>query len=157
MGVRWGRTSQERATLGTHGGSPGGGDLAGGRRNAAISNAAVRIHREYLRRGPQHARTTIAGDLVVVMLHDALTRAERRLVDDGRTADVIRVRQTLQDTMRGDLVAAVEELIGRTVLAAMTATHIDPDLTCQILVLAPASTDRDGAGASTQRGGARDD
>jgi uncharacterized protein YbcI len=143
--------------LGTHPDSPAGQPLAGGRRNAAISDAAVRIHREYLRRGPQQARTTIAGDLVVVMLHDRLTPAERRLVDDGRVADVIRVRQTFQETMRGDLVAAVEELIGRTVLAAMTATHIDPDLTCQILVLAPASTDRDGAGASTQRGGARDD
>jgi uncharacterized protein YbcI len=144
--------------LGTHGGSRAGDDVAGGRRNAAISNAAVRIHREYLRRGPQRARTTITGDLVVVMLHDALTRAERRLVDAGRAADVIRVRQTFQDTMRGDLVAAVEELTDRTVLASMSANHIDPDLTCQILVLAPApaSTDGDGAGAPRDRRGATD-
>jgi uncharacterized protein YbcI len=139
--------------LGTHPGSPAG-DTAGGRRNAAISNAAVRIHREYLGRGPQHARTTITGDLVVVMLHDALTRAERRLVDDGRAADVIRVRQTWQDTMRGDLVAAVEELTGRTVLASMSAIHIDPDLTCHMVVLAPASAVGNRAGAPQARGGA---
>ena len=140
--------------MGTHPGSPAGDHLVGGRRNAAISNAAVRIQREYLRRGPQHARTTIAGDLVVVMLHDALTPAERRLVDDGRAADVIGVRQTFQDTMRADLVAAVEQLTGRTVLASMTANHIDPDLTCQTLVLAPASAD--GAGARPQGRGAPD-
>src|SRR3954471_3196873 len=97
IGVRWARTSQEARDVGTHGRSAGGDDLAGGRRNAAISNAPVRIHREYLGRGPQHARTTITGDLVVVMLHDGLT------LDEGRKADVIRVRQTLQDTTRGDL------------------------------------------------------
>jgi uncharacterized protein YbcI len=142
--------------LGTHPDSPAGQPLAGGRRNAAISDAAVRIHREYLRRGPQQARTTIAGDLVVVMLHDLLTPAERRLVDDGRVADVIRVRQTFEETMRGDLVAAVEQLTGRTVLAAMTANHIDPDLTCQLLVLEPASTAADAPGAPRQRGGAPD-
>jgi uncharacterized protein YbcI len=142
--------------LDTPPGSPAGDHLVGGRRNAAISNAAVRIYREYMRRGPQQARTTITGDLVVVMLHDALTRAERRLVDDGRVADVIRVRQTLQDTMRGDLVAAVEELTGRIVLAAMSANHIEPDLTCLVLVLARGSTDEAGPGASEPRGGAPD-
>jgi uncharacterized protein YbcI len=142
--------------VGTHGRSAGGDDLVGGRRNAAISNAAVRIHREYLGRGPQHARTTITGDLVVVMLHDALTRAERRLVDEGRKADVIRVRQTLQDTTRGDLAEAVEELAGRRVLASMSASHIDPDLTCHLLVLAPAATDGDAPGAHPARGGAPD-
>jgi uncharacterized protein YbcI len=140
--------------LGTHPDPPAGEPLAGGRRNAAISNAAVRIYREYLRRGPHQARTTIAGDLVVVMLHDLLTPAERRLVDDGRAADVIRVRQTFQETMRGDLVAAVEEVTGRPVLAAMTANHIDPDLTCQVLVLAPASNAGDAGRAPLQRGGA---
>jgi uncharacterized protein YbcI len=139
--------------MGTDPDPAAGEPLAGGRRNAAISDAAVRIHREYLRRGPQKARTIIAGDLVVVVLHDLLTPAERRLVDDGRVADVIRVRQTFQETMRGDLVAAVEELTGRTVLAAMTANHIDPDLTCQLLVLTPTSA---GAGAPRRRGGAPD-
>jgi hypothetical protein len=49
--------------------------------------------------------------------------------------------------MLGDLVAAVEELTGRAVIASMSANHIDPDLTCQILVLAAASTVGDGPGA----------
>jgi uncharacterized protein YbcI len=142
--------------LGTHVGPPAGDHLAGGRRNAAISNAAVRIHREHLGRGPRQARTTIAGDLVVVMLQDGLTRAERLLVDAGRAADVIHVRRTLQETMRGDLVAAVEELTGRTVLASMTANHIDPDLTCHLLVLAPATAAAHAAGAPGQQGDAAD-
>jgi hypothetical protein len=69
---------------------------------------------------------------------------------------VIRVRQTLQDTTRGDLVGAVEELAGRRVLASMSASHIDPDLTCHLLVLAPAATDGDAPGAHPARGGAPD-
>jgi uncharacterized protein YbcI len=108
-----------------------------GELSAAISNAAVRIHRDYLGRGPDKARTMIAGDLVVVLMEDTLTKAERSLVSAGRQDDVLRVRHTLQQTMSPELVTAVEQLCGRAVLAFMSANHIEPDLACEVLVLAP--------------------
>lgn len=108
-----------------------------GQLNAAISNAVVRIQREYFGRGPTKARAWAREDMVVVIMEDTLTKAERSLVADGRNEEVLNTRRSFQHTMRADVVAAVEELTGRTVIAFMSDTHIDPDLACEIFLLEP--------------------
>jgi uncharacterized protein YbcI len=113
--------------------------LSGGQLHAAISNAVVHIQREYLGRGPTKARTTVADNVIVVILEDTLTKVERGLVDAGDQDEVRRVRQRFQRTMRQDLVAAVEGLTGRSVLAFMSDNHIEPDLACEVFVLGPDS------------------
>jgi uncharacterized protein YbcI len=104
---------------------------------AAISNALVRIQHAYLGRGPSRVRTLIREDTVLVLMQDTLTRAERSLVAAGKDDEVLRVRDSLQRTMRSEIVAAVEALTGRPVLAFMSANHIDPDLACEVIVLQP--------------------
>ena len=120
---------------------------ADGQLSAAICNALVRIQREYLGRGPTRARASMRGDTIVVLMEDTLTKAERRLVGDGRQEEVVRMRYSLQQTMRDDIVAAVRELTGRAVLAFMSDTHIDPDLACEVIVLEPSPDDPGPAGA----------
>jgi uncharacterized protein YbcI len=39
--------------------------------------------------------------------------------------------------MQSDMVAAVEEATGRSVIAFMSDNHVEPDLACEIFVLAP--------------------
>ena len=117
------------------------GPPADGQLSAAICNALVRIQREYLGRGPTRARASVRGDTIVVLMEDTLTKAERRLVGDGRQEEVVRMRYSLQQTMRDDIVAAVRELTGREVVAFMSDTHIDPDLACEVIVLEPSSDD----------------
>jgi uncharacterized protein YbcI len=118
--------------------------LAGGQLQAAISNALVHLYREYLGRGPNRARTTLRDDVLVVIMEDTLTTAERSLVRDGKESEVLGVRESFQRTMRADMVAAVEGLSGRTVIAFMSSNHIDPDLAAETFVLAPALTRIDG-------------
>jgi len=123
--------------------APAPGDpLVGGHLSAAICNAVVRIQREYLGRGPTKARASLHGDIIVVLMQDTLTKAERSLTADGRQDDVLRSRRSLQSTMRNDITAAVEERTGRSVIAFMSDTHIDPDLACEVLVLEPDEADR---------------
>ena len=122
--------------------SASGGQLVGGQLSAAICNAVVRIQREYLGRGPTKARASVRGDIIVVLMQDTLTKAERSLAADGRQEDVLRSRRSLQGTMTDDIVAAVEELTGRSVIAFMSDTHIDPDLACEVIVLEPNEADR---------------
>jgi uncharacterized protein YbcI len=52
-------------------------------RCASISRAVVQIVHEYTDRGRTKARTSIRDDVVVVMLQEALLKAERSLIDDG--------------------------------------------------------------------------
>ena len=124
-------------------GSPPGDRLAGGQLSAAICNALVRIQREYLGRGPTKARALLRDDTILVLMQDTLTKAERSLVADGRGEDVQDTRRTFQRTMRTDIVAAVEELTGRRVVAFMSDTHIDPDLACEVILLEPHPSDGD--------------
>jgi uncharacterized protein YbcI len=109
----------------------------GGQLHAGISNAIVRLHREYLGRGPTRARTSIRDNVVVVIMEETLTKAERSLVADGKEEEVLRVRQSFQHTMRSDLIAAVERLTARRVIAFMSSNHIDPDLASETFVLEP--------------------
>ena len=107
--------------------------------SAAISNAVVKITAQYTGRGPTKARTTLSGDLIVVVLQDALTKAERSLLAHGQGDFVMETRRRFQGTMRADLVAAVEMLTQRKVVAFMSANHMDPDMGAEIFVLEPHS------------------
>lgn len=88
---------------------------------AEISNLVVRTMSSYTGRGPPKARTAIDGDLVTVVLRDTLSRGERRLVADGGE-ELVQYEKAYQMTMRGDLVAGVERLTGRRVIAFSAIT-----------------------------------
>jgi uncharacterized protein YbcI len=104
---------------------------------AAISNAVVGLVRQYTGRGPTKARTSISRDLVSVVMADTLTQAERRLADDGKRDFVLQIRHEFQKTMRDELVAAVEKITERKVIAFMSDNHIDPDMAVESFVLRP--------------------
>jgi uncharacterized protein YbcI len=102
---------------------------------AAISNAVVRIMSDYTGRGPTKARTTIHDDVVLVLMKETLTKAERSLLRAGQGDFVLQTRKRHQDTMRDDLVTAIELLCERQVIAFMSANHLEPDMASEIFVL----------------------
>jgi uncharacterized protein YbcI len=105
--------------------------------SAAISNAVVRLLAEYTGRGPTKARTYINDDYVAVVLQDTLTKGERSLVRDGKADLVLSTRKAYQNTMRIDLIAAIEKLTGRTVYAFLSDNHVEPDIAVESFVLTP--------------------
>jgi len=102
---------------------------------AAISTAVVHVFSQYTGRGPTKARTTIDGELVVVILRDGMTKGERALVIGGREDEVLQLRRAFQDNMRQDLVAVIERLTERSVEAFMSANHTNPDAGAEIFLL----------------------
>ena len=103
--------------------------------NAAISNAVVRLLIQYTGRGPTKARTVHSGKLVLCVLEDTMTTAERSLAAGGHDGTVLEGRHALQHTMRKDLTAAIEALTQRKVAACMSTNHIAPDLATEVFVL----------------------
>jgi uncharacterized protein YbcI len=118
--------------------------LAGGALLAALSNAVVRIVREYTGRGPTQARASIRDNLVVVLLQETLLKAEHSLIDDAKSELVVEMRRSFQQTMREELSAAVAELTQREVIAFMSDSHLEPDYSVEVFVLAPEESN--GAG-----------
>ena len=121
---------------------------------AAISNATVRLLSEYTGRGPTRARTYINETLISVVLRDTLTTGERSLVNNGETDLVLANRKAYQRTMGPELVAAVELISGRKVLAFLSDNHIDPDCAVESFVLVPRVDGKGvGAGGDEDRDG----
>jgi uncharacterized protein YbcI len=107
--------------------------------SAAISNAVVGLLHDYTGRGPTHARTTIGPDTIVVTLRDCLTKAERTLAQHGQALEVLAMRRAFQNTMREELIAAVERLTGRTVEAFLSDNLHEPDVAVEVFLMVRSS------------------
>jgi uncharacterized protein YbcI len=120
----------------------------GGSQSAAISQSVVRLLSEHTGRGPTKARTTISKDLITVVLEATLTKGERSLVANGKGDLVLTTRHAFHQTMRSDLVTAVQDITGRDVAAFMSANHIDPDMAVEVFVHSPLAKDQNGREAA---------
>jgi uncharacterized protein YbcI len=109
--------------------------LKGGELNAAISSALVGIHTRYLGRGPRSASTFHFRHVLVTLMHDVLTPAEKSLAGTNQLEAVDRIRHLFQETMEADFREAVERLTGRKVLAFISGNHIDPDIAAELFIL----------------------
>jgi uncharacterized protein YbcI len=109
--------------------------LSGGELNAAIAREIVRHYSAHRGRGPTKARAFYRDDIVVVVLQDAMTAAERSLARSGRADVVSLVAQASEEVMRADLVASIERLTDCKVEAFMSASHVDPDFASEIFIL----------------------
>jgi uncharacterized protein YbcI len=108
---------------------------ARGQLSAAISSAVVHLFSKHTGRGPAKARTSLDADLVVVLLQNNMTKGERSLVHAGKADEVLKIRRTFQETMRPELVEAVERLTKRNVVSFLSANDIDPDTATEIFLL----------------------
>jgi uncharacterized protein YbcI len=109
--------------------------LSGGELNAAITREVVRIHTANLGRGPTKSFSFHHGNIVIVVMQDALTRAERSLAVNGEQEAVLSMRRLFQRTMRDELTTSVESLTGRKVAAFLSDNHLEPDMAIEVFVL----------------------
>ncbi len=94
----------------------------GGALNAALANELGRLIADFTGRGAQRSRAFVYQDVVVCILEDGATNAERNLVAAGR-ADLVRLqRDALQRAMGPQLIDAVERLTHRTVRDFLSGT-----------------------------------
>src|SRR5215211_1449386 len=86
-----------------------------GEMRATISNAIVRLQAEYYGKGPTRAKTYIVEDLVVVVLEESFTRAEKTLAERGEREAIEHIRRRFQQQMADDFTSVVEQATGRKV------------------------------------------
>ena len=114
--------------------------------NREISRAMVSLFKEATGRGPGRARTYIADGLVVTVLHDTMTKAERTLKDENLEDYVRNLRRIFQGTFRDEAIAVVERLTGAKVLAFLSDHAVNPDYAVEAFVLEPGLEDARGNG-----------
>jgi uncharacterized protein YbcI len=109
--------------------------LQGGELNAAVTSALVGMHHQYLGRGPEIATTFHHGHVLVTLMHEVLTHAEKSLTKTNQADTVNHIRHLFQETMEADFREAVERLTGRKVLAFISGNHLDPDIAAELFIL----------------------
>ena len=103
----------------------------------AISDGMVALLKEFYGRGPDRTKTYVYDDLVVCLLRGGFTRVEQTLLEGGHSEDVIRQRMAFQQVMRARFEHVVEEATGRRVVGFMSGNQQNPDMICEVFVLAP--------------------
>lgn len=101
-----------------------------------ISDGIVALLKEYYGRGPTRTKTYFQDDIVVCVLRGGFTRVEQTLLDGGRGAAVIGQRMEFQELMRGRFAQVVTAATGRGVIGFMSGNQQDPDMMCEIFILA---------------------
>lgn len=103
----------------------------------AISDGLVALLKEFYGRGPTQAKSYYQDDLVVCILRGGYTQVEQTLRDGGRGSAVIEQRMQFQELMRERFEAVIEEATGREVIGFMSGNQQNPDLMCEVFILAP--------------------
>ena len=107
----------------------------------SVSNAMVKLHKEQFGRGPTKVRSNFAGrDTLVAVLENTLLPAEHALVEMGQQERVQESRMFFQTATRDKFIRAVEELVGRKVIAFSSATDPDAATVWEIYNFEPAET-----------------
>jgi uncharacterized protein YbcI len=105
---------------------------------SAISNEMVRIYKDQFGRGPTKTRTHWAGaDVLVVMLEETLTPAERSLRRMGEFERLRDLRLLFQYAEIQTFCEPVERLTGRKVRAFISGFDPEVDVASEMFVLHP--------------------
>jgi uncharacterized protein YbcI len=105
----------------------------------AISEGLVALLKEYYGHGPTRVKSYYEDDLVVCILRGGYSRVEQTLLDGGRGTAVIEQRMQFQDLMREQFEGVVEGATGRQVIGFMSGNQQDPDMMCEVFILAPTA------------------
>ncbi len=103
----------------------------------AISDGMVALLKEFYGRGPARTKSYYEDDLVTCLLRGGFSRVERTLLEGGRGSSVIQQRMEFQEVMRERFVAVIERATGRRVIGFMSGNQQDPDIMCEVFILAP--------------------
>jgi len=103
--------------------------------NARIARAVTAIYRGICGRGPTTARAMCQRNVVVVVLEEVRTQAERSLVARDRCDEALALRRELHGAMRDELALAVSQLTRCPVHAVMGDAQLEPDFAVEVFLL----------------------
>ena len=108
----------------------------------AISNAMVRLHKQAFGRGPTKASAQFAGaDILIVLLADTMTTAERNLLALGEDGRLREQRLFLEHALEDEMRSVVERILNRRTIAFVPGIDPHHDVAAVIFTLEPNPED----------------
>jgi uncharacterized protein YbcI len=110
--------------------------LTGRQQLAAISRSMAGLQYEHYGRESTKVSAYANNDVIVVVVRfKRLTPFERSMVDGGEPERVLALRAEFARVMAGRYTHTVEQVTGRTVVALLSQSHIDPDIIIEAFFL----------------------
>jgi uncharacterized protein YbcI len=117
---------------------PRGREPSTGTALMGVTNAVVNALRVHAGKGPTRAKTYYRGDdVVVVVIDDWMTPAERTLLNLGREELVIESRRSLHSLISDSVRDPLRELTPRRVVATRQELHLETDHAIVVFDLEP--------------------
>jgi uncharacterized protein YbcI len=113
---------------------------------AEITRRIGGIHSDYYGKGPTKGRCYLVGEepaMVVVVLEETFTAAEKTLIGRGRLEAIAQTRRAFQTEMREMFVSVIEQNLGRSVVAFGSDTDYTADVSMEVFLLGEELTDMD--------------
>ena len=120
---------------------------------AAIASEIQRLHGDYYGQPPGQVRVYEGGDILVVVIEEAFTRAEQVLIARGEAAEVQIIRRRFQLAIADQFTAIVQRATGRRVRVQVSIRQKRAHLAIETFVLGESLEDMTGF----EREGARAD
>lgn len=103
-----------------------------------ISNAMVRLHKRAFGRGPTKASAQFAGaDILIVLLADTMTIAERNLLALGENGRLREQRLFLEHALEDEMRSLVERILNRRTIAFVPGIDPHHDVAAVMFTLEP--------------------
>ena len=109
--------------------------LLGSRLLAVIADRLAMLGREHYGRAPIKAKTYVLDNLVMCVLSDGFTALERTMMESGEPGRVLEMRREYEQLMKTRYSEMIEELTGRKVLAFLSQTHVEPNVTVEMFLM----------------------
>jgi uncharacterized protein YbcI len=105
-----------------------------------VSAAMTRIYKEQFGRGPERVHSHFAGpDAIICFLENTLTPVERTLVTLNEHQRLRDLRMLFQYAAETEFRQAVEEIMGRKVVAFISGIDVASDVASETFTLEPAN------------------
>jgi uncharacterized protein YbcI len=105
-------------------------------RLAAISASMAGLVREHYGRDMIKVKAYALEDMIVVVIRGrGFTPLEKAMIDGGEPQSVIALRADFDNIMADRYKQVINRATGRNVLALLSQSHIDPDITVETALL----------------------
>ena len=102
-----------------------------------VSDVVARLYLDEFGKGPLYSETSIRGSVVVTVLRDVLTNAEKALYTRGRGDSVLTTRMLWQHATDQRFRDGVGRAVGREVVVAISGFELEHDMASETFILAP--------------------
>jgi uncharacterized protein YbcI len=99
-----------------------------------ISREMGLMQKQAFGKGPLSAKSYLFDDLLLIVMREGLTVAERTMLDFGREDLVRGFRQQFENDMTKRIIGMIEEITERKVLTYQSQVMFDPDVIIEIFV-----------------------